>query len=102
MVVAFGTVGKRIVAVGINSFCDSSRRQRDLARRTRNPERVYDHAEVRLLARLGSRHCTSVWVLRLLRDGRSGLAKPCEVCQLALRQQGIKHVWYSEDSQKDC
>ncbi len=41
--------------------------------------------------------CTA-YVLRVLRDGRSiAMSRPCEKCEVVLRDFGIKKVYYTQD-----
>lgn len=51
------------------------------------------HAESRAARKLG--RADTLYVVRVLRDGTWGLAKPCHFCEKRLRDQGIKKVVYT-------
>jgi deoxycytidylate deaminase len=67
-----------------------------------NPEQVYLHAEVDAIIRTVNRYGPDVlrnsdlYVLRLTKGGSVALSKPCEVCQRAINEFGIKQVYWSE------
>mgnify|MGYP003122310128 CR=1 FL=1 len=77
--------GGRIVARGVNRMS----RDRSV------------HAEVAALSQMIRRKANpegaEIHVYRFLADGSYGLAKPCQECQKALLEAGIKRVWYSND-----
>lgn len=54
------------------------------------------HAEARLSRKLdvGS----TVFVARILRSGGLALAAPCKDCRRSLRSRGVRHVYYTIDS----
>lgn len=51
------------------------------------------HAEARCCRKLGP--SDTVYVVRVKRDGKWGLAKPCRHCEKKMRDQGVKRVIYS-------
>ena len=57
------------------------------------------HAEIDAISKiLGKRHLTGrekLVIIRLRRDGSTGLAKPCRDCQTILDALGITEIWYS-------
>lgn len=60
------------------------------------------HAEISAL--IGNtyedlRNC-SIYVYRETKDGKPAMAKPCPTCELALREAGIKNVYYSIDNEQ--
>jgi pyrimidine deaminase RibD-like protein len=57
------------------------------------------HAEVRAIINCGVEDLTGAiaYVYREYKDGRPGLAKPCNSCLDILRERGIKRVYYSID-----
>jgi cytidine deaminase len=58
----------------------------------RQPE-SHAHAETRLVRKLdwGS----TVYVVRIRRDGQLALARPCRRCQSAMRLRGVRYCYYS-------
>ena len=43
----------------------------------------------------GMLHNASIYVHRLWRTGQDGFAKPCQYCEVVLKQAGIKDINYS-------
>lgn len=89
-----------ILGEGCNSFVKSSVYQKQMAAKAGKPKCEYLHAELASLTRVfrskSKAKPHALWVARALRNGEHGLAKPCEVCQLAIAEAGIKNVFYSE------
>ena len=58
------------------------------------------HAEVSALSQMTRQKANpdgcDIHVYRFLANGSYGLAKPCRECRQALREAGIKRVWYSD------
>jgi len=88
----------KILAIGVNSYASVR-----LARRFSKHEMAQStHAEVAAIHDFLRRHdeddlrsCT-LYVCRVLQDGKTALAKPCRGCEAAIRKFGIKEVRYSE------
>jgi deoxycytidylate deaminase len=84
----------RVLSVGQNSYHKTHPRQAELAERVGQPDRKYLHAEISALVRCrGKPH--KIQIERRDKTGRLQLAKPCAICQLAIREAGIKFVEYS-------
>ena len=92
-VVCFALNGRRVVFIGHNSFCSSSRIQRTYAARN-SSERKYRHAEAAALGgRLGRLGIIDgLVVVRLNARGEPVMAKPCEICQQIIKDYGVKNV----------
>ncbi len=52
------------------------------------------HAEARLIRKLG-KNATMVIVVRIAKDGKLAMAKPCVHCEQALRNLNVKKVYYT-------
>ena len=52
------------------------------------------HAEIAALVRCRAQPHT-LYVARLKRDGSVGLARPCPICEEAIREAGVKRVVYT-------
>ena len=61
--------------------------------RSPNPDA---HAEARLCRKLN--WGSTIYVVRILRDGLMGLARPCRDCQATMRLRGVKRCYYSIDN----
>ena len=57
-----------------------------------HPQR-HAHAEARLTRKLD--HGSSVFVVRVLKDGTMANARPCDNCQKAMRGRGVKNCFYT-------
>ena len=60
------------------------------------PHKIYLHAEIDAIVRcrcLDQAH--KMLILRYDRAGKPRLAKPCKICQSAIREAGIDHVEYT-------
>ena len=97
--VALVVRGNELVSVGWNQ-----KKSHPLQKRfSSNPERIFLHAEVDAIIkgfRRGTLEDCDLIIARVKRDGPdwvSGLAKPCEGCQRAIKWSGVKGCYWSED-----
>lgn len=89
---AVAAVGKRVLAVGVNSFrCHPTVAS--------DPKRESSfHAEIAVLRQLrevDSR--TTLFVARVAKSGQTALSAPCANCRQALKEAGVKRVIFSVD-----
>ena len=84
----------KTIAVGIN------RRINNPAHVTNTKTDVTVHAEVAALnaCRKTNLNGAIVYVARVLKDDTPAMSKPCENCQKALKERGVKVVHYTIDS----
>lgn len=83
----------RVLSIGKNSYVKTHPMQADHARRAGEPEKVYIHAEVASIVKckdLSKAH--TIAVFRYHEDGSPAKARPCCICQSAIRAAGIKFV----------
>ena len=83
----------RPLAVGKNSYVKTHRYQAELAEKVGLPHKTYQHAEVAAIVRckqLSRAH--KIVVTRFGAKGQPQTAKPCPICQEAIRLAGIKIV----------
>ena len=88
----------RVLSVGVNSYQKSHPAMKHYAIKAGNPEAQYVHAEVASLLALSyndRQKAHKIFVSRLMKNGKTGLAMPCSICQLALKEYGIKEVSYT-------
>ena len=88
----------RVLSVGVNSYQKSHPIMKHYAVKIGNPEAQYVHAEVAALLSLSyndKQKAHKGFVSRVLKDGSTGLAAPCSICQLMLKDYGIKEVSYT-------
>ena len=83
-----------IIAKGVNSYSKSHPKQAKFAKQAGNPKAVFLHAEIAAIVKCRQKpHRISV--IRYMKDGTTGNAKPCAICELAIREAGIKLIEYS-------
>jgi len=87
----------KIISKASNSYNKTHPLQAKHACKTSKPDKIYLHAEIAALVKCHKMPHT-LYVFRFLRDGNMALAKPCPVCDLALREAGVKKVIYTSDS----
>lgn len=68
--------------------------QAEYARKAGKPELIYLHAEIRALILLNVRGYR-MYVGRINKHGNMALAKPCPVCQLAIREGEIQETFFT-------
>lgn len=87
---------KRVITTAVNNDDKSHPRQAWWAERVGLKEKIYLHAEMAALIKAREDADTIVVVRLGGHDGKSlRNAKPCPICEPALRYAGIKHVYYS-------
>lgn len=84
----------KLLSTGTNSYTRSHPTQARHAAKSGNPSKQFLHAEIAALI-----NCRGVAykivTVRIKRDGTFGLAKPCPVCELAIKEAGIRIVEYT-------
>jgi tRNA(Arg) A34 adenosine deaminase TadA len=87
----------KLIAKGWNKT-KSHPYQSVLANRVNQPSKIYLHAEVAaiLAAIKTGRIPHTIIVTRVTRRDTLSMAKPCEICQLAIKEAGIKLVGYTD------
>jgi len=93
---AVGTNNNTIICHSNNLMGKSHPTQARHARNAGNPHAIFLHAEIGCIIR-GKGYIDTLFVARIYRDGTLGLAKPCPICMLAIKEKesGIKKVWYT-------
>ena len=83
-----------ILSKALNSYEKTHPIQAAYANKVKRPTKIYLHAEIAALIKCRKKPHTII-VSRFLKDGSMALAKPCPVCQLALKEAGVKKVCYT-------
>lgn len=86
-----------VLSCAQNNYDKSHPIQARFAGLSNQPDRIYLHAEIAALVKLG-KHAKphSIHVSRNYKNGKPALAKPCAVCQAAIKHWGIKHTYFTE------
>jgi tRNA(Arg) A34 adenosine deaminase TadA len=56
--------------------------------------RIYLHAEISAIVK-AKKEIDTLIVTRMLKDNSFAIAKPCPICQSAIREAGIRKVYYT-------
>lgn len=86
----------RTLAVAQNDYTKTHPLQHRFACYVGQPARIFLHAEIHALAKL--RHTDKPYKISIERyhkNGKPANAKPCPVCEYAIKQYGINHVEYT-------
>jgi tRNA(Arg) A34 adenosine deaminase TadA len=70
--------------------------QAKFAERVGLHEKIFLHAEIAALVKCRE-ECDTIVVARVNPQGNIRMAKPCPICDLALKEAGVNHVYYTTD-----
>lgn len=84
----------KIISKAINSYNKTHPIQAGYAQKIKRPSRIYLHAEIAALVKCRKNPHT-IYVSRFYRDGKMAMAKPCKICEMALKESGVKKVVYT-------
>jgi len=86
----------RILAIAENSFIKTHPTQAAFAKQANLPEKTFLHAEVLSIIRAQKKGIPyKIKVERYNRKGEPMLAKPCPICELAIKEAGIKFIEFT-------
>jgi len=86
----------RVLGVGKNSYERTHPRQSKLAERVGLPHKIYLHSEISALIKALKRGIPhKIKIERYDASGRPKLAKPCPICDLAIKEAGVKFIEYT-------
>lgn len=86
----------RILSVAQNSYIKTHPIQAAFAKRVNNPEAQYLHAEVLAIIRSQKNGTPyKIKIERFFKNGKPALAKPCKICELAIKEAGISRIEYT-------
>lgn len=91
----------RLISVGNNSYNKSHRIQAMYAMKAGEPLKINLHGEIQALINAKGKDVHTLLVQRFDSKGNPRLAKPCKVCELAIRDYGVKKVIYTTDQGKE-
>ena len=83
-----------IISSGFNNETKSHPMQLKFASLVGMPEKMFLHAEIHALVRCnGTPH--TIYVARITKGDNIGMAKPCPICELAIKESGATKVVYT-------
>ena len=84
-----------LISSATNSYTKTHPLMVHYGQQTGNPNRPYLHAELAALLKCGTRRPFSIFVERIRKDGSTALAKPCPICERAIKAWGVQRVAYT-------
>jgi tRNA(Arg) A34 adenosine deaminase TadA len=85
----------RIVSIGYNSYTRTHPLQKHFAELVGLYGKEYLHAEIDALLKAKGKPVYSIVIERYAQDGRPLLAKPCPICETAIRAFGVDHIYFT-------
>jgi len=88
----------RILSIGKNSYVKTHPKQALHAAKVGRPEKIFLHAEMDAIIRCKNlSRASKILVSRVSKKGKYVNAKPCPVCESAIKEAGIKNVEWTCD-----
>jgi deoxycytidylate deaminase len=84
----------RILSKGFNSYKKTHPKQLFYARKIGNKDKIFKHAEIDALIKCKHKPY-AIYLARLGKNNKPLLSKPCKLCQLALKDAGIKKIYHT-------
>ena len=84
----------KLLAIGHNSYVKTHRLQAHYAKKAGRPQAIYLHAELAALMK-ARQQVHKLVVVRYNKDGTPGNAKPCEICELAIKEFGVREIQHT-------
>lgn len=85
----------RVLSIGYNSYERTHPKMKKFAEKAHYPHKEYLHAEVSALIKIRFGKPYHIKIERYDVKGNPKLAAPCPVCQLAIKEAGIKLITYT-------
>lgn len=88
-----------ILSTGLNSYTKTHPRQAEYAEKLNQRHNVFLHAEIAALVKNRSdERAYRIYVARIHKNGEYALAKPCNICSMAIKEAGITEVIYTNNN----
>lgn len=86
----------RVLSIGHNSYVKTHPLQARHAQAAGEPHRFFLHAEIHAIVKCKNlNRAAKIFVSRWDNQGRPQLAKPCAVCQSAIKAAGIREIFHT-------
>lgn len=86
----------KLLSVAFNSYTKTHPIQAYFAKRVGLPEKEYLHAEISAILKAKGKKIYRIVVERYDKHGLPALAKPCPICNEAIKAYGIKVIEYTK------
>jgi len=84
-----------LIASATNSYTKTHPLMLHFGRKVGVVNRPFLHAEVAALLKCGTKSPYAISIERRTRDGKTALAKPCSICEQAIKAWGVQRVSYT-------
>lgn len=85
----------RILSESANSYSKSHPIQAHFAERVDLPDKIYLHAEIASLIKVRYGEPYKIFIARVDSEGNPVPGAPCPICELAIKESGVKSVEYT-------
>jgi hypothetical protein len=86
----------KLISRAINSYKQTHPIQAKYAEKANQPSRQFLHAEIAALLKAGTKPVYKITIERYYANGEPALAKPCPVCNLAIKDWNVKVIEYTK------
>lgn len=93
-----------ILSVGKNDYFRSHPTQAYYAEKCGNKHSIFIHAEIDALTKIPyGKKPYAIYIARINKNGEPVIAKPCQICQEAIKDAGIKenNIYYTKGSKNE-
>ena len=92
----------KLLAIGLNNSRKTHPHLFKYEYKTKSGRNAGIHSELSAILKLQQEDCSDIVFvnLRIRRDGKIGMAKPCVGCQNLIRQTGFKRLFFSNQAGK--
>ena len=86
----------RVLSIGQNDYEKTHPMMLKYGKKVGMPERIYLHAEIAAITRCADmKKAHRMLITRFTKDGKPALAKPCPICESAIKATNIQIVDYT-------
>lgn len=86
----------RVLSIGKNSYIKTHPLMSRLGDKVGRPQKIYLHAEVHAIIKCRNiDKAYKMVIIRINNKGETMCAKPCPICELAIKEAGIKKVEFT-------
>jgi tRNA(Arg) A34 adenosine deaminase TadA len=85
----------KLLSMATNSYSKTHPIQAYFAARIGHPAKIYLHAEIHAIIKAGDKQIHKIVVTRISKNHKALNAKPCPICQEAIKAYGIPFVSYT-------
>ena len=85
----------KLLSIATNSYSKTHPIQAYFATKVGQPAKIYLHAEIHAIIKAGDKQIHKIVVTRIGKNHKALNAKPCPICQEAIKAYGIPFVSYT-------